>query len=403
MTMLPEEFTRLASTCREAGTGAMLAHLAGLLAAAGRWHALFDARLLEARLALGLPLAGGLGTVPADVRQRLDERTLAACREAGWPLLEEGQVAAAWMYLRAAAEPGEVAARLAALAESVTADGADDDESARRVQEILGLALWESVAPDLGIHLVLRTQGTCNAITAYEQAVSRLPAAGQRPAARVLVGHLHGELCRSLADDLRVRGVAVADGPDSIPALLAAAGGLADDPSVHVDVSHLQSVLRIARICDDAATLSLAWELALYGCRLPADVVYAGEPPFTQVAPASRLYFGALVGRDVEEAVRYFRRAAVTAEPEAGTLPCDTLVDLLWRLGRPAEALHAALGRPADGGMPSMLEAAGLLPSLVELAAAAGDWEALRRACIDRGDAVTFAATLAAEASAKQA
>jgi hypothetical protein len=226
----------------------------------------------------------------------------------------------------------------------------------------------------------------------------------QRPAARVLVGHLHRELCGALAADLRSRGLGdLPAAPDSIPDLLAAAGGLADDPSVHVDVSHLQSVLRIARVCDDEPTVAQAWELAAYGCRLPAEVVYPGEPPFAEVAPASRLYFAALLGRDVEEAVRFFRREAVTADADAGTLPCDTLVLLLWRLGRPAEALHAALGRPAERGMPSTLEAAGLLPSLVELAAAAGDWDALRRACIDRGDAITFAATLAVESSAKQA
>jgi hypothetical protein len=219
----------------------------------------------------------------------------------------------------------------------------------------------------------------------------------------VLVEHLHRELCGSLAADLEARGIAdVPPDPTTLPDLLAAAGGLADDPSVHVDVSHLQSVLRIARVCDDEPTVRRAWELAVYGCRLPAEVVYPGEPPFAEVAPASRLFFGALVGRDIEEAVRFFRHAAATAETDAGTLPCDTLVLLLWRLGRPAEALHAALGRPADRGMPSTLEAAGLLPSLVDLATAAGDWATLRRACIDRGDAITFAATLAVEASVKR-
>jgi predicted secreted protein len=40
--------------------------------------------------------------------------------------------------------------------------------------------------------------------------------------------------------------------------------------------------------------------------------------------------------------------------------------------------------------------ATGLLPSLVDLAAAAGAWESLRQACRERGDEITFAATLAA-------
>ena len=38
-----------------------------------------------------------------------------------------------------------------------------------------------------------------------------------------------------------------------------------------------------------------------------------------------------------------------------------------------------------------------MLPSLVELAAASGEWTSLRRACRERGDEITFAATLVAE------
>jgi hypothetical protein len=204
----------------------------------------------------------------------------------------------------------------------------------------------------------------------------------------------------NLAADLERRGVhtAAAAGDAAIAALLAAAGGLADDPAVHIDVSHLQSVLRIARVCTDEPTLRRAFDLACYACRLPADVTYPGEPPFEQVGEASRHWFGAQLGIDVEAALGFFRRAAARARiEEAGTLPSDVLAVLLWRLGRPAEALAAMLERPADQGMPSTLQAAGMLPSLLEIAAAAGDWRALRQACRERGDEITFAASLAAE------
>ena len=394
-------FIRLDQACAAAGPATMLESLAASLTAQRRWHALFDVRLMQARLALGLPVTGDLGSVPADLRDRLDERSLAACREVGWPLLDDGQIAAAWMYLRAAAEPAELSAHLARLVPPLLAADPADEESARRLQEIVGLALWEAADPPLGMAIVLQTQGTCNAITAYEQAVSRLPAARQRPATRVFVDHLHRELRLALAADLRSRGVAgVPADPDSIVALLAMAGGLNADPSIHVDVSHLQSVLRIARVCDDEPTLEKAWELAVYGCRLPAEAVYPGESPFEQVAEASRHFFGALLGHDAEAALAFFSRAAAMADADAGPLPGHVLVLLLWRLGRPAEALHAALGRPSDHGMPSTLQAAGLLPSLVDLAAAAGEWDMLRQACIARGDEITYAATLVAEASA---
>jgi hypothetical protein len=391
-----DRFENLAAICSASGSDAMLDALAASLAARQRWHAVFDARIIQARLAIGLPPVGAPGDVTAHLRDAFDDRSLAACREAGWPLLDEGQIAAGWMYLRAAADPGEVAARCAAIARPLVATAHESDESGRVLDEILGVVLWDGADPAVGIELVLATQGTCNAITAYEQAVSRLPATRQRPAAGVLVAHLHEEVATNLARELESRTGSV---PESrtIPALLAACG--ADEVGLHVDISHLQSVLRIARLCDDEPTIRRAFELAAYACRLPAELVYPGEPPFENMAEASRLFYGSQCGVDVDRGVRFFRSAAITAEPEAGGLPHDVLVLLLTRLGRPAEALHAALaGRRDDRGMPSPLQAAGALPSLVDLAAASGAWTLLRQACRDRDDEITFAATLVAEA-----
>jgi hypothetical protein len=395
-----DEFDTLGRICADSGPEAMFDALATSLSARRRWHALFDLRILQARMAVGLPPASGPADVPADLRDRFDERSLAACREAGWPLFEEGHVAAAWMYLRAAAEPAEMSRRLEALAARLgTSDDGDDEEAARSLEEIVGVALWDGVDPALGIALVIRTQGTCNAITAYEQAVSRLPAPRQRPAAGVLVSHLHAEVSAGLAQELERRGLDAPAEP-SIPACLERLGG---DPGLHVDVSHLQSVLRIARICDDEPTIRRAWELASYASRLPPDVVYPGEPPFENVGEASRLFYGSQVGVDVAEALRYFRAEAAGAEPTSGTLPCDALVLLLARIGRPAEALHAALSRPRnETAMPSPLQAAGAIPSVIDLAAASGEWDLLRRACRERGDEITFAAALVAERHQKR-
>ena len=416
---LDDIFAQLATTADAAGAAAMFDTLAASLKARGRWHALFDLRLLEARISLDLPATGeltgrgGEGDVsPAD-RDQLDERSLAACREVGWPLLEAGQVAAAWMYLRAAAAPAEVAEKLAALANGITASegnlqNLDDEETASRLQEIVHVALWEGLDPALGIDLIIRTQGTCNSITAYEQAVSRLPARRQAPAAGVLVHHLHNEVASALAADLTQRGAAVTATDTSVASIIPLLDLLreisgADDASIHVDVSHLQSVLRIARVCTDPDVIREAWELACYACRLPAEVVYPGEPPFENVGESSRMFFGAQLGHDVDRSIGFFRRSAAQARlEESGTLPSDTLVLLLTRLGRPGEALHAALERPAEGPMPSTMLASGMLPSLVELATAADSWDALLAVCRERGDEITFAATLAARKRAHQ-
>ena len=384
-------FDALASAA-EHGPNAMFATLAASLRERRRWHALFDLRLLEARAALGLPIASDLPTLDPGLRDALDERSLVACREVGWPLLEEGAVAAGWMYLRAAAEPEAVAHKLRELAVRTAID--DEAAEARRL-EIVHVALWEGVDPALGLELVLESQGTCNAITAYEQAVARLPAARQQAAAALLVDHLQREVAATLAADLDRRGLLPEQGRrDSISELLAAAGGLSTDPSVHVDISHLQSVLRIARVATNPAVIEKAWELALYACRVPTDATYPGEPPFENVGEASRLFFAAQLGRDIEAAVRFFRAAAATARIEqAGALPADTLVLLLWRLGRPAEALGAALERPVDEALPGIGLASGMLPSLLELATAGNALDVLRQACRDRGDEITFAAT----------
>lgn len=396
-------FAELAAADAADGSPAMLARLAADLRSRGRWHALFDLRLLEARLALGLPATAPLGELDPQLRERLDDRSLAACLEVGWPLLEAGQVTAAWMYLRAAAKPADVARRLAEIATEISASetaGAsigNDEVAAARLEEITNVALWEGIDPALGIRIVLETQGTCSAITAFEQAVSRLPAARQEPAAALLVHHLHDEVTRALADDLEHRGVPVTAAGEraGLPELLAAVA--AESQGLHVDVSHLQSVLRIARVCTAPATVRAAWELARYACRLPREVVYPGEPPFEDVGQASRLFFGAQLGHDVDEAVAAFRRAATVARlNDAGTLPSDTLVLLLHRLGRHREALHAALERPAEGPMPSTMLASGMLPTLVELAAAADGWDELLAACRSRGDEITFATALVA-------
>ena len=361
----------LALTAQSQGLGAMFESLALSLKERRRWHSLFDARLMQARAELGLPLTGESRAADAAKQAALEERSLEACREVGWPLIAEGKVAAGWMYLRAAAEPEQMSAKLAELVAASKAqpdpiagngDTESTDDSDVTIQEIIHVALWEGVDPALGLQLLLERNGTCNTITAYEQAVSRLPAARQRPAANLLVAHLHREVLASLVHDLHRRGIPVEPGADgTITGVLEAVGGLQDDPGVHVDVSHLQSVLRTARVCTDQTTIRRAWELASYACRLPREVVYPGEPPFEDVGESSRRFYGAQLGLEVEQAVAFFRKAAVMATVEqAGSLPGDALVLLLWRLGRPAEALHAALARPReDSSGPSMMQATG--------------------------------------------
>ncbi len=384
----------------------MLSALGDELSRERRWHALFDLRLMQARRAEGLPVAGDAGTLTPAVRDAFEERSRQACLEVGWPLLDEGQVAAAWMYLRASAELDEVAARLEQVA--ATLDGRDDDDARRLLEELVHVALWEAVNPPLGLTLLLAHNGTCNTITAYDQSVSRLPPVRQAPAARVLVDHLTAELIANLQSDLTRRGTAIT-GLDTLPGLLAAAGDPSQPLGPHVDVSHLHSVLRFGRVCSDAETLTKSLELARYADRLPEELRYPGDGPFTELAKASRLFYAGCLGQDTDAAAAFFSEQAGIRETDASPssrgpleqLAVEYLIVLLARGGQPAKAVRVALAHLPRGG--EQAATTGLVPPVVELATAAeatqpGCMQLLLDTCRERGDAVTFAQALAVQA-----
>ena len=297
----------------------MLSALGEELVRDRRWHALFDLRLIEARFAQGLPVVGETGVLPAAARDAFEERSRLACLEVGWPLLEEGQVASAWMYLRASAELEDVASRLEQVAS--TLEGREDDDARRLLEELVHVTLWEAVHPPLGLKLLLVHNGTCNTVTAYDQSVSRLPPARQAAAAEVMVNHLTEELIANLQSDLTRRGLKVAD-ITTLPGLLEAAGDPAAPLGPHVDVSHLHSVLRFGRVCTDAGILQKSLDLAVYADRLPEELRYPGDGPFTEMAKASRLFYGACLGEAIEEAVVDGHDAGATNINEAdNTVP----------------------------------------------------------------------------------
>jgi len=63
-----DTFDRLETTAARDGMAAMFHELAESLRTRGRWHALFDLRLLEARVQLGLPATGDAGDIAGDAR-----------------------------------------------------------------------------------------------------------------------------------------------------------------------------------------------------------------------------------------------------------------------------------------------------------------------------------------------
>ena len=405
----PALFEQLTQTAAGEGIPAMLAALGNELTRERRWHALFDLRLIEARWAEGLPVVGETGPLAPAVRDAFEERSRLACLEVGWPLLEEGQVASAWMYLRASAELDEVATRLEQVANTLEGRGDEDEDARRLLEELIHVALWEAVNPPLGLKLLLAANGTCNTVTAYDQSVSRLPPARQAAAAGVLIDHLTAELIANLHSDLTRRGIDVT-GIDTLPGLLAAAGDPTEKLGPHVDVSHLHAVLRFGRVCSETEPLRKCFELARYADRLPEELRYPGDGPFTELAKASCHFYAGCLGESLAEATAFFQeQAGISSETEASSrgpleqLATEYLIVLLARGGRSAEALDLALTHLPRSG--EQAASTGFVPPIVQLAIAAeavqpGCRQRLLDACSQRGDAVTFAQALAATPSA---
>src|SRR5262245_50619666 len=110
-------FDDLQTEIASGGPQAVFARLAEGLKADKKYHELFDARLMEARHKLGLPviLTSSLDDLPEPQRTQVENAYLEACREVGGLLLADGRVREAWMYLRPAGEKAAVATALEKL------------------------------------------------------------------------------------------------------------------------------------------------------------------------------------------------------------------------------------------------------------------------------------------------
>lgn len=373
-------FDELQSAAGSDGAAA-LARLVEHLRAEKQYHELFDARLIEARSRAGLPvvMSGSLDDLPEPVRTQMEEAYLAACREVGGLLLADERIREAWMYLRPVGEKADVADALGRL-----------PRDSENYEQIIEVALYEGVWPRLGFEYVLHHYGTCNAITLFDGQMHGRPLKDRQEVAGLLVRHLHGELLRNLKGDIERREGAEPAG-DEIASLLASRPELFENDNYHVDTTHLGSVVRFAVVCDDPDTLRLAVDLTEYGRRLSPQYQFAGQEPFADTYPAYGLFFQALLGKNADEAIAYFRERAAAAEDNG---PAEVLVALLTRMGRHREAFDASIELIKTDQRTS-----GFAPTPLELASRAGCFDRWMEICRERGDALGFTAGLVAQTS----
>lgn len=378
--MSTDQFTTLEAAHAQGGVAATLEALANQLRADRKHHELFEALKMQVRLRLGLPLLYGDSSDDLDeqTRNKLEDGLIAACRDVGTQLMRAGRVREGWMYLRPVGDK-KLALELLAGVE------ADEDN----VEEMVDVCLREAVDVHRGFSLVLKYFGTCNAITTFEGELPRHTRTEQQIAAGLLLEHLYQELSQNLRGDIgRQSGATPTE--VTIRELVVDRPWLFQEMSYHVDTTHLSSVVRFARLLQDARLLRLALDLTEYGRRLHTQFQYAGEAPFEEVYPSHALFFQALLGENLDEAMAYFRGKAEASEPRTqGTAPIEVYVDLLARVGRPSDAIDEAIRLNPEG-----LSMQGLAPTLLELAQQAGSFDRVREHCRQHGDILGFTASL---------
>jgi tetratricopeptide (TPR) repeat protein len=380
--MTSETFAELESLSRESGQSAVLEKLQETLLAEKQYHRLFDARLLAAKHALGIASARptSFDDVPDEHLETFRKAYIDAAREVGGLLLEEGQIAQAWIYFRTIQEPAAIKAALEAYQPPPDADEA--------LEELIGVALYEGAHPVKGLELMLNSHGTCNTITATDQQMANMGPEDRREVARLLVRHLYEELSQSLRHHVEQRMPMVPPNA-SVRELIAGRDWLFADGNYHIDVSHLNAVVRFARSLDrECPELQQAIELAEYGSHLDGPLQYGGDPPFDEFYTAHVKFLKALAGEDVDDALAYFREK-LDAEPDEPDkqMIAYVMVDLLMRLDRLGEAVDLAKVYLKD-----IEDAAGF--SFNELCREAGRLDELRTAAEERGDLVSYAAAL---------
>lgn len=377
--MTTDEATHLQAALAQGGPEATLAALAEHYRQRKQFHELFEVRKMQLRLELGLPLVASEAAegLTAAQRNRLEEGLLEACREVGTALLAEGNLREGWMYLRPVGDKAEAARWLAQV-----------PATEENYEELIDICLQEGIDIGRGYALVLEHFGTCNAITTFDSLLARRPRHEQAPAARLLVRQVHQDLVASVRGDI-ARQEGTPPRETRLADLVLDRDWLFQDNAYHLDTTHLAATVRIARALDAPPELALALDLTEYGRRLAAQFQYPGEEPFGDIYPSHALYFSALLGQQVEQALAYFGDKARQLDPQQhGYGAIEVYVDLLARLGRHAQALQEGIAF----GLGS-IQGLGHAPPLVELARHSGQFAPLLDYCRQRGDWLGYAAT----------
>lgn len=375
-------FDRIAELKTSEGPQAAIDLLIETLRNEKNYHRVFDALLMKKKNELGLPLLHptSLDDVPADQRVDFEKYYVDSAREVGNLFLKNNQLGEAWVYFRTIQEPDAVSEALE------TATLPDDYEKS---QELINIALYEGANPVRGLQFLLQSNGTCNTITAMDQAMQGLDSTNRQKAAAMIVQHLYDELIMTVKSEVERRMPLPPSAKEpTLRELIMGREWLFQEGNYHIDVSHLNSVVRFARFLDPGTPeLEQAVQLAEYGCHLDTQFQYPGEAPFEDFYPSHLHFLNVLLGRNVDEAISYFQQK-LDAEPDEPDqqMIAYVMVDLLVRCDRLDQAMEIA------GKHLRLLDEPTF--SFAELCTKAGKLGALAEASKAKGDLVAFTAAI---------
>ena len=365
-------------------TQALFERLATQLKADKDFHKLFDSRLMQRKHELGLPLVkpASLSDVPDALRKTVEETYIAAAREAGELFLKEGDLPAAWMYYQVIREPQPVADAIEALPNTLEYS---------KVDEILQIALYQGVHPVKGIQMMLKAHGTCSTITAFDQATANLSPEQRQACAKVMVRSLYDDLRESVQSSVQKRMAFLPPG-GSLRELMTGRDWLFEGGNYHIDVSHLNSVVRFARTIEPPAEeIDMALQLAEYGSHLDPQLQYGSEPPFDDFYAAHAKFFRVLLDKGRADALQYFQDRLDQESDEADKpFLAYVLVDLLMRSNQLEPAVTLAAKYLANLNTDARV-------SFAELCQKAGRLDVWKQVCREQFDLLGFTAAILAD------
>jgi hypothetical protein len=368
-----ESFDLIEKAMASGGAAAALDLLARKFLAEKQYPQLFETRLMQKRLELGLPLIqlGAIEDLPEPARSGYENGVRQAAREIGSLYLADGDIPHAWPYFRAVGDRETVAAAI------------ENAQPGHNIDALIEIALGERVHPRKGLELVIAQHGICRAITYFEQ----FPTLENREACLILlVRTLHAELTANLKRAIQQReGAAPAS---NIPELMAGRDWLFGEFDAYADTSHVINVIRFAVDLADEDAIRSALELCHYGTHLSSQFKMRGEPPYEDIYRDHAVYLHAMLGEDLDSAIDYFRSKIIGQDdPMAAIRSAQVLVGLLVRHQRYQEAVQISLEH-LTGIAPNQLAC----PTLFQLCQLAGDSERLKELARERGDLLSFAA-----------